>query len=533
MRSPWLGTSSRLFSKAHRVSLNTQSTPRCRRHYMQTCWTQQPPQPLPLSPAHQSNTRSRKKTKLQLQLQLKRKHPMVPEAAQYHKGSLILNSTQPLSVSSLPSSALSLFRSRNPGQIRTPPWRRSLLPYLLPLSQLVPSFRNGTSLNNKTLMSSMSITSFRKSRKPVSKRNARARDPKRPRCISRISTGLLPTMSRMPSPRLVQSYASMLGSTPTPSSMPATSGRKRFIPSDVLAPLHQCVTSLDLLPMSRTRTCRLRKNSPSLPIFLPLLSLRSLRHRLLLLLLQLPTLLHLHLTNIHLHLHLHHHNSWPLLLYLVCNTIRRLHLTLFRLRHLRSHIKLHLRLSQPSLPQHSHQEPSHVSLYATSKLLEHKKIQTMLRKTTLQNRHKNASPKSELPLQDKKVLHSATWRKWVGKRAKVSAKKPLVSQQSCVTKPRNGSARPIQKEVVGHNPLPWVALSEAKRQKPTRLLMRAKLSVRLPDSKACSKTWILTRPLKRTISCKGLVRSWSNMVVPSVSSSIALREGCLSSLLAR
>lgn len=203
---PWLGTSSRLFSKACRVSLNIhiQPTPECRRRYMPTCWIQQPLQLLPQFLARLSNIRSRKKTKLQLQL--KRKHPMVPEAAQYYKGSLILNSTQPLSVSSLPSSALSLFRSRNPGQTRIPLWPRSLLHYLPPLSQLVPSFRNGMNLNNKTLTLSMNITSFRKSKKPVSKRNARAKDPKRPRCISRILTGLLHTMFRMPSSRLVQSY---------------------------------------------------------------------------------------------------------------------------------------------------------------------------------------------------------------------------------------------------------------------------------------------------------------------------------------
>lgn len=161
--------------------------------------------------------------------------------------------------------------------------------------------------------------------------------------------------------------------------MLVTSGRRRFIPLDVLEPLHQQETSLDLQPMSRTRTCRLRKNSQSLPTLLSLLSLSSLRHRLLLLPLRLPTLLHLHSTNIHLHLHLHHRNSCPLLLYPVCNTIRHLHLTSFRLHHLHSHIKLHLRLSQLSLHLHSHQEQSHVSLYAMSKLLEHKKIQIMFR----------------------------------------------------------------------------------------------------------------------------------------------------------
>lgn len=170
----------------------------------------------------------------------------------------------------------------------------------------------------------------------------------------------------------------MLGSTPTPNSMLATSGRRRFIPLDVLEPLHQQETSLDLQPMSRTRTCRLRKNSQSLPTLLPLLSLSSLRHRLLLLPLRLPTLLHLHSTNIHL-LRPHHRNSCPLLLYPVCNTIRHLHLTSFHLHHLHSHIKLYLRLSQLSLLHHSHQEPSHVSMYAMSKPLEHKKIQIMLR----------------------------------------------------------------------------------------------------------------------------------------------------------
>jgi hypothetical protein len=204
--------------------------------------------------------------------------------------------------------------------------------------------------------------------------------------------------------------------------MLATSGKRRSTRSNVPAPLHQPGMSLDLRPTSLTKTCLLRKSSLILPTFLPLLNLHSLHlRRLLLLPLFLPrTLLSLrNSTNTLLRLY-----SSPVpLLYLVYNTIRPRHHTSYLLHHLLSHINPRPRLSHLNLLHLSHQEPYHASPYVTKKLPRQKIIQTTPKTPPTWNHHKSQNPRHAPPLQDKKASHSATWKKWAGKRAKVSAEK--------------------------------------------------------------------------------------------------------------
>lgn len=152
------------------------SKQRCRHRCMQTCWTPRPHHQQRQSLGHRSNTRSRKKTKRPTPKT--RKHPTVPEADRQRRGELILNFRQPLSASSL-SSAPSLPQSKSSGPTPTPLSQPSLLPSRQPLlSHLVPLSRNGVNLSSKTLTLSTSTTSFKKNKRPVSRKSARTRSPK-------------------------------------------------------------------------------------------------------------------------------------------------------------------------------------------------------------------------------------------------------------------------------------------------------------------------------------------------------------------
>jgi hypothetical protein len=221
--------------------------------------------------------------------------------------------------------------------------------------------------------------------------------------------------------------------------MPVTSGKRRSTPSNVLVLLRQREMSLDLQQTFPTRTCLLHKSSQILSILLLLLNSHSLHLPLLflpptlslnnptntLLYLLNPTntlLLHLpNSVNILLLLHLLHLlNSQALRLCLVYNTTRHHHLTSYLLHHLLSHTNPRPRLSQLNRLHLNHQEPSHASLYATKHPFKHKTMQTIPK---ICNHPTNPNPKRAPPLQDKKASLNATWKRWVGKRVKVSAKK--------------------------------------------------------------------------------------------------------------
>ena len=209
--------------------------------------------------------------------------------------------------------------------------------------------------------------------------------------------------------------------------MLVTSGRRHCTRSNVLAPFHQPETSRDLQPTSHTRTCRLRKSSPTMSILLPLLNIPSLHLRHLLLLLLLlslpPTLLSLHDS---INIMLHPHTSRVILRYLVFNTARLHRLTSYHLHHLLSHINLRRHPSQLNLLLLSHREPFHASLYATKLPPRHTTTQTGRMTQPIWNNHTNQNPQHEPRHQDKKASHNATWKRWAGRRAKASAKKQQV-----------------------------------------------------------------------------------------------------------